>query len=338
MINYVQNKQVNYEAIKILLDKSAKLCRFSNGGPVKFELESYLENLFQLPKNKKVVCVSSGTAALHSLMFLYETLTDKDFAWATIAYNFPCPVVNNFNAYIYDITLTSNSYSIDLSKIKPFDGFVLPTLFGTVPENFGECIDFCKKNDIVLLLDNASSPLSQFAGTNICTLGDASIGSLHHTKYLGFGEGGFFVVDKDLHLKADSLTNFGFFQDRKYKPLSSNFKMSDISAAFILSHLKTYDFEAHKTVQTAFTDNLTLFNYSEGVIYGNLPIQFKSPTSQLIFRDYGIEANKYYVPLLAKAPNSNYLFERMVNFPLHADLSDYEINKIIEQIKFQQAL
>lgn len=344
MINYVQNKQINYDTIKSLLDKSAKLCRFSNGGPVKFELESYLENLLHLPKNKRVICTNSGTSALHVLMFLYESLSKKkEFNWATIAYNFPCPVVNKFNAHVFDITLSSNGYSADLSEdLKKFDGFVLPTLFGTLPENLTECISFCKENNIILLLDNASSPLSQHTGPppqtcskNICALGDGSIISFHHTKYLGFGEGGCLVIDNSLYLKADSLTNFGFFQDRIHKPLSSNFKMSDISAAFILAHLQNYDIEKHEQVQNKFKNYLELFNDSNDIVYGNLPLQFKNPTSQLIFRDYGIEANKYYVPL-KDLPNSTYLYERMVNFPLHADLSDYEINKIIEQIKFQQ--
>jgi len=336
MIKYVQNKLIDYASVQVLLDKSAKVCRFSNGGPVKFELESYLEGLLELPETKKLICANNGTSALHVLMFLYEHLSEKKkFNWATVAYNFPCPVVNNFNAHIFDITLEPNSYAIDLSKkLAKYDGFVLPTLFGTLPRNLMDCVSFCKENDIILLLDNASSFLSKKDSVNICALGDGSIGSLHHTKYLGFGEGGFLVIDKDLYLKADSLTNFGFFQDRIYKPYSSNFKMSDISAAFILSHIRNYNLEMHKEIQQKFRDSLDLFNDSAEVVYGNLPIQFKNPTSQLLFRDYGIEANKYYVPLKS-LPNSDYLYERMVNFPLHAELSDYEINKIVEQINIQ---
>lgn len=333
MIKYVQNKKTDYARVEQLLNKSAKLCRFSNGGPVKFELENKIAQILNLSTEKAVLCVNSGTSAIHALMFFFESQTTEPFKWGTIAYNFPCPVVNKFDCQIFDIEANDHTYSIVLDEeLKSCDGFVLPTLFGTLPNNFEACISFCNDHNIKLILDNASSPLSRYNNINICAFGDASIGSLHHTKYLGFGEGGFLVVDKKYLLEIESLTNFGFFQNRKHKNLSSNFKMSDVSAAFILAHVENYDIEKHIKVQKKFIDALNIFNYSEDCVYGNLPVVFNKPVSQLSFRDYGIEANKYYVPLKSM-PSSDRLYERMINFPLHQDLSDYEINKIIEQIE-----
>jgi len=342
MINYVQNKNINYNQIQELLEESSKVRRFTNGGPVKFKLETHLHQLLKLPANKSILCTNSGTSALHTLMYLFEARSDKKkFFWGTIAYNFPSVVVGGFTPKIFDIELSkidnTFGYVIKLNKaLQKCDGFVMPSLFGTLPTNFDNCVKFCKDNQITLILDNASSPLSTHKGHNICALGDASISSLHHTKYLGFGESGFLVIDQSLYQKADTITNFGFFQNRKYNSRSSNFKMSDINAAFILSHLYSYDVSKHKRVQEQFAEKLNIFNYNSAAsyVYGNLPITFQQPTSQLLFRDYGIEANKYYLPL-SRLPNSNFLYERMVNFPLHAELSEYEISKIIEQILLQ---
>ena len=73
-----------------------------------------------------------------------------------------------------------------------------------------------EKNDKILILDNASSPLSLLRGKNISTLGDATFGSLHHTKYLGFGEGGFAVIDSKNYRELNSITNFGFKGRKKF--------------------------------------------------------------------------------------------------------------------------
>jgi dTDP-4-amino-4,6-dideoxygalactose transaminase len=348
MINYIQNKSINFSNIEELLKKSAKLNLFTNGGPVKAELEHYLAQLLEVDEDKTIICMSSGTAALHALMFLYEKKYEKEHGnthplrWATISYNFPSAVVNLCNTDIIDIELHKNGYSIPLDDLKAYGGFIFPTLFGALPQNLQECLDFCEEHKIIIILDNASSPLSSFNRTNICNIGTASFGSLHHTKYLGFGEGGFAVVDKDDYLAIEAIANFGFYQNRDYISRASNFKMSDVSAAFILSHIKQYSVEKHLRVQDNLCQKLLEvgiepFAYDTNIVYGNLPIAFEQPTSHLVFRDYGIEANKYYQPLAA-TPHSKTLFDRMVNFPLYADLSTYEINKLVSQIAYQKSL
>jgi dTDP-4-amino-4,6-dideoxygalactose transaminase len=337
MINYVQDKSIDYESVKLLLDKSAKLARFTNDGPVKAELENTLAKILGVGDDKRVVCTSNGTTALHALMFMYgRTQGCGKLNWVTIDYNFPSAVIGGFDTEVIDIELTDTGYAVPCEALSVYDGFILPTLFGTLPDNLDEIISFCKEEGILLILDNASSPINE--SMSLCSIGDASFGSQHHTKYLGFGEGGFMVMNKDKHSLAESITNFGFHQSREHHRLSSNFKMSDVSAAFILSHINNYDVDAHIEIQKTIVAKLSEigvspFAYSEGVVYGNLPIKFKNTTSHLVFRDYGIEANKYYVPLKG-LPNSKKLYDCMVNFPLHAKLLDYEIDKIVEQIAY----
>jgi len=335
MIKYIQDKSINYDRVKKLLAQSAALSRFSNGGPVKVELETHLHKILKLPTNKRVVVTNNGTSALHALMFMFEEKAGKKMQWGTIAYNFPSIVVNNSNTLIFDIDPVNNSYAVP-QDIVQCDGVVIPTLFGTIPSNIDQLENWCKQQNKILIYDNASSPLG------VCRVGDACFGSMHHTKYLGFGEGGFAVVEEQDYNLFDSLTSFGFFQTREYKAGSSNFKLSDVCAAFILSHMEDYSIANHLSIQWKFVNalkakNIIPFNYTEGVIYGNLPICFDKPTSHLDFRDFGIEANKYYLPLDKNAINSWNLYERMVNFPLHSQLTDYEVNKIVEQIAYMRS-
>jgi len=71
---------------------------------------------------------------------------------------------------------------------------------------------------------------------------------------------------------------------------------------------------------------------ADELVYGNLPILFDNPTDHLVFRKNNIEANKYYKPLLG-LKNSKNIYERIVNFPLHQNLTSYEIRLMIKTIR-----
>jgi dTDP-4-amino-4,6-dideoxygalactose transaminase len=329
MINYIQKKKINFNLVEKYLDNSKSINQYTNNGPVKRLLEDKLSEMINLQAGKRVLCSSNGTTALHAFMFWYDSINNTTKRWASPAFTFPSCVVNRASTNIHDIN--SNTYTIDEYYSEKYDGIIITNLFGTV-------INY-KKRGGLLMYDNASSFMSKDKfGKNICMMGDASFSSLHHTKTLGFGEGGFLVVDSYLYDELQRILGFGFNDQRDYKILSSNFKMSDVSAAFILQHLESYNIDKHLEIQNKFVklfndkQSYELFNYSQGVFYGNLPVLFKKPANIKYFRDRGIEANKYYKPLIPFT-NSVDLYERIINFPLHEDISDNDINFIMECIE-----
>jgi dTDP-4-amino-4,6-dideoxygalactose transaminase len=337
MISYIQTKGINTQKIEELLAESIATNTFTNSGPVKCKLEQKLSELFNLDITKKVVCTSSGTSALFIAVSLLESKIGKALDWVTPAFNFPSAIVNRLNTSVKDIELSS--YSLATSCLKPHTGLILPTLFGTMPD-LASLIKYCKDHSSYLILDNASSPMSFYEGKTINNYGDVCIGSLHHTKYLGFGEGGYLVIDSEDYPRANSLANFGFLNTRDYDKLATNGKMSDIAAAYILSHIESYDLAKHQEIQSLLVNkidpipNVKVFNYTNDVILGNLPLIFDRPISHLCFRDVGIEANKYYQPLIS-AENSNWLYERMINLPLHCSLTNYEISSILKRVEYE---
>lgn len=341
MIRYVQNKSPQYSTIEQYLQDSVKTNTFTNNGPGKRSLEKTLHKLLGLDSDYSVVCVSNGTAALYIACVLAEIEIGGPISWATPAFNFPAATVNKLDTTIYDIYPDTYTLPLDIDS----QGYILPTLFGTIP-NLDGWLDKCEAEDRVLILDNASSPLSSFSrhgnsrAKNICQYGLMSIGSLHHTKYLGFGEGGFIVLPAKYEAQANALANFGFQDSRIHNPVATNAKMSDISAAFIHQHIHSYNIDDHLGIQKQFKDaidkldGVELFNYSDGVVYGNLPLLFNRSIDHLVFRDVGIEANKYYRPLKS-LPNSDDLFSRIVNLPLHAGLTQYEIEIILKKVEYE---
>lgn len=340
MIKYVPYKPIRYDRIKELLALSEQAHIFTNNGPVKQKLEQHLHKKLNLPGSKRVACTSNATSALYILMSLIGSKhQDTTNYWINSAFTFPAAVVNKLKTKIVDI-ISPSCPAPSIEKIELHNGVILTTLFGTIPSNFEEIENYCQKSKRILILDNASSPLSSYKGKNINEYGTATIGSLHQTKYLGVGEAGFAVLPSELYDEFNYLCNFGFDDNRNYNNFGSNAKMSDISAAFVLSHIETYDVESHIKVQNKYIEalkNIPRIKVMESIgeaVYGNMPIIFDSPTSHLTFKDVGIEANKYYKPLLP-LPNSQYLFDRIVNFPLYSTLTDYELGLILKKIEIE---
>ena len=339
MIRYVQTKPLDFATIENAFQESIKTNTFTNNGPLKRRLERLLHAYFGLDKTKTVVCTSSGTSALYIACMLLEQVHGERIKWVTPAFNFPAAVVNRLNTEIVDID--PETYTIP-DNIQA-DGYIIPTLFGTTPD-----LELWENKDGHLILDNASSPLTTYKGKNINAYGDISIGSLHHTKFLGYGEGGYLVVDAEHEAATNALLNFGFEDSRKYNTNATNAKMSDVSAAFILQHISQYDIEQHMQLQTRYLAQVAGINGVEvfnqipqddfnRLVYGNMPLIFERPIDHLVFRDVGIEANKYYKPLI-DAPNSKALFERIINLPLHAGLTNYEMELILKKVEYEANL
>ncbi len=334
MIPFLPEKHIDFSNIEKILSKSKKDNHYTNEGPVKLLLEKRLEELLEVVGDLRVVCTSNGTTALHAVMMLCNKRGVKK--WATPAFTFPsCVVGHGLDIDILDIEL--DTFTADPKELPPYDGIILTNLFGSfVDVEFWSL--FCANNGKKLIFDNAASALSKYENINICSFGNYSIGSLHHTKYLGFGEGGFIVCPKEDYDELIAITNFGFFGNRDFKKLSSNFKMSDVSAAFILEHINNYDIDQHINNQEYLIDKLSdvdfaePFNYKPGTVYNTFPVLFKKSADTDYFLRQGIKAHKYYKPL-ADLQNSNDVYDRIINFPLYSDMNKKMLDYIVDMIK-----
>jgi len=339
MINFLQNKSLDYDLLKQVLSESHKNNQFTNGGPAKRTLERLLHELLEIEDSKEVLCVGNGTLALHAIK-LFLKKKQGDLRWASPSFTFPSCVVGGFSTNLCDIEL--ETMTLPLSSLEDNDGIIITSLFGTYPPNLQAFVEKCKQQNKKLILDVASSPMTKIKGKNICNFADYSFGSLHHTKLLGFGEGGFIILPKEEYYEMSSVVAFGYRAEqieRIYHPLSSNFKMTDVAAASIIQHIEKLNLNIFIEMQERFKDalnnlqNCSLLLPKEGVIYGNLPVIFNNPQNKKTFFNEGIEAQKYYYPLLARHNNSVFVYDRIVNFPLHTDLSSKDIDKIINSIK-----
>lgn len=326
-ISYIQKKTVDYDLVQQYFKESEKLNRWTNNGPVKFLLESKLHEILKphVAFDFSVFCVSSGTAALQMAI---NAFPNKKLGISN--FTFPSAIVNNGNENVRILPFTDN-----LTVEERCEGYILTNLFG---------LNIHKETDLEpTIIDNAAS----FLTPGLFKQNSIGIGSLHHTKPLGFGEGGFIVfptnTDYNYYRLFNEYSNFGYSEHSEdWNSLASNYKMSDVQAAYILQHIKRYDIDKHKKVQKNMVDRLmsisgvSLFGfkyYTHDTFLSNLPILFNEPIEKSQFINRGVGCGKYYKPLINTGDQSEYYYERIINFPIRPDLTNYELDYMFKIIK-----
>jgi dTDP-4-amino-4,6-dideoxygalactose transaminase len=168
--------------------------------------------------------------------------------------------------------------------------------------------------------------------------GDSCFISLHHTKQLGFGEGGAIIIDAKYKEELEKIICFGYSHTNRvdYCTYASNFKMSEVSAIYISQWLQNFNsiVAKHGDLLRYFFDKLQKYNERvrffrnfadthSTTLLSCLPIVFDKPVDTAAFNKYGIQAKKYYYPLCPDSVRSMDLYDRTVCLPLHSDI-DYE--------------
>jgi hypothetical protein len=160
------------------------------------------------------------------------------------AYSFPAVLQGNWAAYAKLVDLDPAHGG----PVLPLPGTTSPPAAVCLVNPFGYRVDvefyqsFCREHEVLLWMDNAACPLHLMPdGSNITSLADAAVVSLHETKPIGRGEGGLLIVPKELNGIAHRAICFGFEssappEERKHDPRASNWKMSDFQAAAVLMH------------------------------------------------------------------------------------------------------
>jgi dTDP-4-amino-4,6-dideoxygalactose transaminase len=334
--DFIEKKGIDHGRIFELFDVCRQSNVFTNNGPIKGMLEEKISELIFRghEPTKRVCCMSSGTSALHALMFHFEAVKGRELTWGMPSFTFPSPFVHKMKVNTFDVDI--DTLTIPKQQDYDVDGLILTNLFGAYVD-IDYWVERCKAEDKILIFDNATSFMTTYKGKNISLYGDASFSSLHHTKYLGFGEGGFTVIND----RMEPITNFGFDCSHVPSRLSSNFKMSDVAAAYILQHIERYDLKRHAEIQIRMVEalrpikgvNLFCGAYRDGIMYGNIPLIFDRKVDRAEFLELGIEANKYYLPLSGE--NGNFVYDRIINLPIYQTMTDRQVDymaKIVRQV------
>ncbi len=337
-INWVNKKDINWDRVKHYMDFSIKENQFSNDGPLQKMLSDRLRSILKISSSKVIIPTCSGTAALHALVSGINSKLGVETRWATQDYTFPVSAQGVLrNSVIVDIDY--NDISPDLNSLEHIkdniNGVIVTNMFGFASD-VEKFIKWSVDNDKFLIFDSATAPYTFYNFLNVNNFGVGSIISLHHTKPLGFGEGGVIIVDREYEADVRKSINFGYTKSvKKWSVHGSNWRMSDISAAFILQHLDNFYAidHIHKELAKYFENKLKETRFEFIKQYDNsliscLPI--KSFEGEIDIKD--VEYKKYYEPLIGYA-NSNKLYNEIVCFPLNTDMTNEDLDYIIKYLK-----
>ena len=202
-------------------------------------------------------------------------------------------------------------------------------------------------------------------GESILKAGDISTLSFHATKTYNTVEGGALVChDAAMKQRIDYLKNFGFAGETEVVAPGINSKMDEVRAAYGLLSLRYVDsaIEARRKVAEQYRSALhgirglriledlpgVTHNYSYFPVFINSD-EFGETRDELYFRlkENNILGRRYFYPLISSfstyrgfpsaAPGNLPVATRMANevicLPLHHELSDEDIEKIIITVK-----
>lgn len=339
-VRWVARKDIDSDRVAELLHPCLLTNQFTNGGCLSSLLESSIKNIVSAGFEHSVVVTSSGHAALYALSAAIASVRGK-MKWAVPAFTFPASAQLAGEAVIVDIDMALGGP--DLSSIPPdVNGLVVTNPFGYAA-HISEYTDYCKRHNLALIFDNAAAPFTTYDNKNASLFGDGAIISFHHTKPIGFGEGGAVIVPHHLVSAVRRFINFGIgAQHEKWSPLGFNGKMSEVSAAYILqflekhrSSIRQHHSDAFNHVQGLLDDNITMLpSHATQTTPACICLITKNPSAHIIdkLNNSGVEARRYYFPL-ADLPKASHLWSHIICIPCHVGVSLERLTEIVDFIK-----
>lgn len=352
-IKWVPQKIIDKKTVKQLLKDTIQTDHYTNYGPNVRRLESELRTILKINTDKAIIAVNSGTAALHALASGLNMYYGRSLQYCTQSFTFP-PSAQAIlhSAHIVDIDAGGG---LDLTAVPPdTDAIIVTNIFGNIVD-IDRYTQWAKQHDKLLIFDNAATPFTMYSPTgtfktsiNACNFGTAAIISLHHTKPIGFGEGGAIIVDSIYEHSIRLAINFGIDNNLpkpRYHQYASNYKMSDIAAIYAMQYLRRlpHIVSIHNILYAYMTQKIHTSQHpiiSEIQLYPNhsmdnpfiscfclLHDKF-TPTVVTACMERGIFCRKYYIPL-KDTPIADAFYQRIICFPCTIDMTIHHIDHIL---------
>lgn len=341
-IAWVPKKEIQMSRIHEIMLESRKQNQYTNNGPCVSRLESLMRSQLKIDSDKDIVCVANGSVALYAAVAAMEVHARKRLKWATQAFTFP-PSAQGALRDVEIVDIDSEG-GMDLNLVgKDVDGIIVTNVFGNVV-NLEKYQEWAAKHGKILLFDNAATPFSFYNGKNACNYGHAATISFHHTKPIGFGEGGAIIIDSKYSSDLRRMINFGIDNESpepKWHEYGSNYKMSDIAAAYILQYLDNFEtvVQKHKNLYEYASQNLpcniSLFPTKDTNPFVSCLALLMNPehsfNAEEKLKRAGIYCRKYYTPLKPLTVSIDF-YNRILCVPLHKDMNNEDILRIFSHL------
>lgn len=246
---------------------------------------------------------------------------------------------------------------------------IYPVHYAGVACDMDKIMNIAKKYNLLVIEDAAQAVGSYYKGKLLGTIGDYGCYSFHETKNIVMGEGGLLIVKNDdkfqlaemVREKGTNRKQFldGFVDKYTWQVPGSSFLPSDILAALLYAQLERFEEIQGKRLEIWNKYNKALEKYEKQNLINRpyipnyatnnahmyyIILKDEDTRAKLIkyFKQNEIEAPFHYIPLhlssmgekygykLGDLPNTEEYSKRLLRLPLHANLSDKDVDKIIK--------
>jgi len=316
------------------------------------------ENKFKkFVKSKDVVAVNSGTAALHLALSLLD-LSNKEVILPSLSFVSAAHVVILNKAKPVFAEVDPLTLCIDPTKIKNLitkkTKVILPVHFGGFACSLDEISKICNEHKITLVEDAAHAAGASYKNSKIGSHGKFVCFSFHPVKNLSMPSGGLISINDSDHKNIKKSLNSRRWcgitnrlnSDYDIKEIGWNYYMNEFSAALGLVQLDKLDImnKKRKSIAKKYFSKINLdekMPINEECSYHLYWISVKNRTKfrKKLFSK-GIETGIHYKPIhmmtmynsSKKLPITEQISKKIVTIPIHPNLSDDDIDRIIKTI------
>ena len=303
------------------------------------------------------IAVNSGTSALNLALSLID-IKNKEVILPSLSFvstahailiNGGIPVFVDVEPQTMCINPNEIQKSITAKTIA-----ILPVHFGGFPCNLKDIQDIAKKHKLTIIEDAAHATGTTYSKKKIGSHGTAVCFSFHPVKNLAMPTGGLISINHKNHkqfrktLLARRWCGITDRVDSEYdvKELGWNYYMNEFSAAIGLTQLKKLNStnKIRKKIAKIYDKELCLerkIPYSQNCSYHIYWIQVNNRTKfRKKMEEMNIETGIHYRPIhtftmyknTAKIPITEKISKKIVSIPIHPNLTENNIDKIIVNV------
>lgn len=274
---------------------------------------------------------------------------------------------NGIKPVFVDIDLATGNIDPDKieAAITPQTTAIMPVHVYGKPCDTKRIQEIADKYGLKVIYDAAHAFGVEENGESILNAGNMSTLSFHATKVYNTIEGGALIMhDEKTKKEIDYLKNFGFAGETEVVGPGINSKMDEIRAAYGILNLRQVDaaIEARHKIAVEYRkafrrlEGITFMDDMPGVKhnYSYFPIfvdadKYGETRDELYFRmrEENVYGRRYFYPLISEfatyrdlpsaskenLPNAHRMADSVICLPMHHELSDSDLVRIIDTIK-----
>lgn len=212
------------------------------------------------------IAFNSGTSTMHSCLAAAGVGPGDEVIVPALTVISTANVVLHQNAIPVFADISPDTFNIapeDVKrKITARTKAIIPVSLYGLPADFDPLLELAKEHNLIIIEDDAQSPLATYKGKTLGSIGHMASFSFENSKHMTTGDGGMVTTNNELLAQkcrkhgsqgyraiqaADGRIriNKDIFQDPDYKrhdSLGWNYRMSEVTAAVGLAQLEKLDF------------------------------------------------------------------------------------------------